>query len=658
MVRFGKDVCGNLELALHKEWLETNGLGGYASSTIVGLNTRRYHGLLVAAAHPPAGRHVLLSKIDETMVRGDTEFALGANQYPGVIFPSGYELLEEFRLDPFPIFVYAADGLRLEKTVFMVHGQNATVITYALLESPERITLRLRPLLAGRDHHHLIRAQDTPAAFVEEGEGVLRFVPCGHAPDLWLAHTKGRFHSAGDWYYDFGYERERERGLDYGEDLYNPGHLEVHLAPGQEVSLVAAPGAAPQVIPQEAAQAERERRAGLAAAAPEDPLGRALHRATDHFLVQRGETTHSIIAGYHWFADWGRDALIALPGLTLVTGRYEHARGVLRAFAENCYQGIIPNHFPDAAGEPAYNTVDASLWFVHAVRRYYDYTRDLDFVGDHMLPVLDEIMTWYTKGTLYNIGVTPDGLLSAGAQGVQLTWMDAKVGDWVVTARWGKPVEINALWYNALKHMEHLCEKLGRRRGRRECAGRARRVKAAFAEAFWNDEAGCLYDCLNDDGPDASVRPNQIFAVSLPYRLLPQQRQQQVVAAVQRHLLTPLGLRSLSPLDDRYAGRCEGSVWSRDAAYHQGTVWAWLMGPFVSAYVRAHGRTAQAKAAARDMLNGFEEHLTEAGLGLVSEIFDGDEPHLPRGCIAQAWSVAELLRALVEDIGLPLPRRR
>jgi len=652
MIRFGKDVCGDPALALSREWLETNGLGGFASSTIIGLNTRRYHGLLVAAAQPPVDRLVLLSKIDETIVQGGVELDLGANQYPGTIYPVGYELLQEFRLDPFPVFTYAAEGLRLEKTVFMVHGQNATVITYALLEGPRRVGLRLRPFLAGRDYHGLVHAPDTPAASVAKGEGLVQFVPCGHAPGLWLAHTKGIFRAGGDWYYNFEYERERERSLDYAEDLYTPGHLEVHLAPGQEVSLVAAFGDPPDVNPAQAAHAERQRRSALARGAPDHVLGAALYPATDHFLVRRGDSGRSIIAGYHWFADWGRDALIALPGLTLITGRYDDARAVLLAFAENRYQGIIPNHFPDVGGQPAYNAADASLWFIQAVRRYYDYARDLDFVREQMLPVLDEIMDWYTKGTLYSIHATPDGLLYAGAHGMQLTWMDAKVGDWVVTPRWGKPVEINALWYNALKHMEHLCGKLGRRQQTSEYARRARQAKASFNQLFWNQEAACLYDCVSDEGRDASIRPNQILAVSLPYSPLSQERQRQVVATVQQHLLTPLGLRSLSPLDGRYAGRYEGPPWSRDGAYHQGTVWSWLMGPFLSAYLKAHGRTAEAKATAQGMLAGFEQHLCEAGLGLVSEIFDGDEPHLARGCIAQAWSVAELLRALVEDIGV------
>ncbi|MFQ6131292.1 MAG: amylo-alpha-1,6-glucosidase [Armatimonadota bacterium] len=652
MVRFGRDVCRDPALSLHREWLETNGLGGFASSTIAGLNTRRYHGLLVAATHPPVGRLVLLNKVEETIVCGDVELALGANQYPGVIHPTGHELLEQFRLDPFPVFTYAAEGVRLEKTVFMVHGQNATVVGYALLEAPQSATLYLRPLLSGRDYHHLVRAQDTPAAAVAEARGLLCFAPCGHAPGLWLAYTEGAFRTGGAWYYDFQYERERERGLDHQEDLYSPGHVEAHLEPGQRVSLLAAFGEAPNINPEQAAEFERRRRAALSSGEPDDALGAALYRATDHFVVRRGKR-RSIIAGYHWFADWGRDALIALPGLLLVTGRYGDAREVLSAFADRRHQGIIPNNFADAGDEPAYNSVDASLWFIHAVRRYYDYALDLDFIRDHMLPVVEDIVHWYTRGTLYGIQATPDGLLRAGAQGVQLTWMDAKVGDWVVTPRWGKPVEVNALWYNALKHVEYLCKKLGLRQQSREYGRRARQAKAAFNQVFWNPEAGCLYDCVSDRGPDASMRPNQILAVALPYSLVAQQRQRQIVAAVQQHLLTPMGLRSLSPLDDRYVGRYQGDVRSRDAAYHQGTVWPWLLGPFLAAYVKAHGRTPEAKARAREMLAGFEQHLCEAGLGLVSEIFDGDEPHLPKGCIAQAWSVGELLRALVEDVGVP-----
>ena len=391
-----------------------------------------------------------------------------------------------------------------------------------------------------------------------------------------------------------------------------------------------------------------------------DSLVCDLVSAADQFLVRRGEN-HTVMAGYHWFTDWGRDTMISLPGLTVIPGRFEQARQILLAFAQHCDQGMLPNRFPDAGEAPEYNTVDATLWFFQAVYSYVTRTSDYEFVRDRLYRTLSDILQWHLRGTRYGIGVDGDGLLSSGVPGVQLTWMDAKVGDWVVTPRHGKPVEIQALWYNALRVMEHLANKLGDPENAQRQSWHARKASRSFNEKFWNSEKQCLYDCISEDTRDPAIRPNQIFAASLPFSMLPQDRMRQVVDTVTRHLLTPVGLRSLSPEDPAYRGRYRGGPAERDAAYHQGTVWPWLLGPYLTARVRAGGEARGTREEASALLAGMREHILDAGLGTISEIFDGDPPHEPKGCIAQAWSVAEILRCAVEDLALtafPVPGRR
>jgi glycogen debranching enzyme len=613
----------DLDRARKLEWLETNGLGGYASSTVCGMNTRRYHGLLVAALKPPVGRMVLLSKIEETVIADGERYELGVNQYPGAVHPRGDRWLEEFRLAPFPVFLYRVAGREIEKRVYMARGSNTVVVEYELRGAP--CGLELRPLIAFRDYHATMRRNDALDSRLEIGDGVVGVRPYEGCPGLRFAHGGGEVGHSEDWYFDFEYERERERGLDYREDLFQPFVLRYRLS--GEVRVVVSTDAKPQAP-------RREKGCG-----PQGLVER-LKAASDAYLVKRGEG-HTVIAGYHWFADWGRDTMIALPGLTLAAGRFQEARGILREFARSVDQGMLPNRFPDAGETPEYNTVDATLWFFEAARAYAEASGDWAFVREELLPVFEDIAAWHVRGTRYGIRVDEDGLLACGEPGVQLTWMDAKVGDWVVTPRHGKPVEIQALWYNALRILESLGG--GGRYG--EMAGKARE---SFEAQFWNKDAGCLFDVVDGPARDGSIRPNQLFAVSLAYPLLEGGRARMVVDRVERELLTPMGPRSLSPHDPRYRGRYEGGVWERDSAYHQGTVWPWLMGPFVTAYLRVHGGTDAARAQVRRWLREFEAHLEEAGLGHVSEIADGDSPHTPRGCIAQAWSVAELLRAAQE----------
>ena len=645
----GKEICRDLDQAIDREWLETNGIGGFACSTIIGLNTRRYHGLFVPALNPPHGRFVALSKVDEILtLPGVGTFELSSNSYFGAIHPHGYRYLEHFRSDPFPVFTYRLNDLLLEKQVFMVHGQNITAITYGPVDRP--LSLKLKPLTAFRDYHHITRQNHLLNSEVEVQEGQICFQPYDELPPLYISHN-GQFQSGGDWYYNFEYAVESYRGLDSQEDLYCPGELTFDLAPGQTAQLLISlePNNCNQIDDLRQKEIARRNRAIKSAPVNDPPLNH-LTLSADAFLVKRRDGLSTIIAGYPWFTDWGRDTMISLPGLTLVTGRFDEARDILSAFARSCDQGMIPNRFPDHGEMPDYNSVDATLWYVHAVDRFLAYTSDYDFVQKNLWSVLREIIHWFVNGTRYNIHLDDDGLLYAGEPGVQLTWMDAKIDDWVVTPRQGKPVEINALWYNALCVMRDLANTFGEPKRSAEYANLANQTAHQFANAFWNPDLQCLYDCLTEQGPDPAIRPNQIFALSLPHRMLDTDRERSILSVIERELLTPYGLRSLAPSDPAYIGTYGGDPHSRDGAYHQGTVWGWLIGPFISAWVRIYKNDPDVHTTAKRMLLPLSSHLQEAGLGHISEIFDGDAPHASRGCFAQAWSTAEVLRAFVEDV--------
>jgi predicted glycogen debranching enzyme len=654
VIEFGEEVCRDLNAATAREWLETNGLGGFASSTLVGLNTRRYHGLLVAATRPPVGRSVLLSKLEETLVVGGRRYELSANKYGEAVHPQGHRLMTRFRLDPFPVFTYRVEGFELEKSVVMLHAENTTCVRYVLrrreADSEADVQLEVRPLLAFRDYHALTHENGSLDSRVRVEEGLLTVAPYEGLPALHLAHEGGEVEASGYWYRNFTYAEEQARGLDSAEDLYSPFALKFDLCGRGEVSVVASTERRDAARAVELIRAEVERREAVLKSAPsDDEVMRALAAAADQYVVAR-DGRKTVIAGYHWFGDWGRDTMLALPGLTLVTGRFDVARSILAEFARHVSQGMLPNRFTEAGEAPEYNTVDATLWFFEAVRAFVAYTGDAEFVRAHLYAVLKDIIDWHVRGTRYGIHVDADGLLATGAQGAQLTWMDAKVGDRVITPRRGRPVEIQALWYNALRVSEELARTSGFSADARSFSAMAERTRDSFNARFWNEKAGCLYDVIDGEEHDASLRPNQIFAVSLRHSMLTAERARGVVEVVGRELLTPYGLRSLAPSDPRYSGRYGGGPAERDAVYHQGTVWAWLVGPFVTAYLKVHGRTPAAVAHARLLLEPLTLHLKEACLGHVSEIFDGNAPHAPRGCVAQAWSAAELLRALVEDV--------
>jgi len=505
MIDLDQQSCRN-------EWLETNGIGGFSSSTVIGLNTRRYHGLLTAATKPPVGRLVLLSKLEETLVIDGRRYELSTNQYPGVIHPQGFNYQTGFRLDPFPTFTYEIEGLQIEKSVFMVQGENTTVVQYELKSAPSSdIKLEIRPLIAFRDYHSTTHENSALNPNFETEATQTTFRPYSDLPPLHLAHDPAAVDANGFWYRNFQYAIEQERGLDFAEDLFSPCAFTFDLTAKSKINIVAS------TTRHEVSDADRYRIAEVERRATVDQANTfvtLLKTAADQFVVAR-EEGETVIAGYHWFADWGRDTMIALPGLTLVNGRWDIARNILAKFATHVDKGMLPNRFPDAGEAPEYNTVDATLWFFEAVRSFLQYTGDYEFVRTKLYAVLQDIVEWHIKGTRYQIHVDDDGLLFSGEPGVQLTWMDAKVGDWVVTPRYGKPVEIQALWYNALRVMEQLADKFEQPNARQQYGAMADKARTSFNELFWNEEAGCLFDVVNGASRDASIRPNQVIAISL-----------------------------------------------------------------------------------------------------------------------------------------------
>jgi predicted glycogen debranching enzyme len=649
MVELGTAVCSDFNTSSSREWLETNGIGGYASSSVAGANTRRYHGLLVAATRPPLGRMVLLSKFEETVSIDGEQFELSCNQYPGVVHPDGYKHLVSFRLDPFPVWTFMVAGIEIERKLFMAYGENTTVVVWSVKNKKAKIALELKPLIAFRDHHHL-RHEDTEFMLDPVVEkGLVSLKPYSDLPTLYLAHNAAKIEPHGDWYRNFEYAIEQERGFDFTEDLFQP--LSLHFDLTSDATVIASTETRQIGMASKLKSSEIARRKDLIETSEAaDDFTAQLVLAADQFIVSRG-TGKTVIAGYHWFSDWGRDTMIALPGLTLSTGRPEIAKSILTEFSKHISDGMLPNRFPDAGETPEYNTVDATLWFFEAIRSYTKATGDLEFVREMLYDKLVDIIEWHIRGTRYNIHLDTDGLLYAGETGVQLTWMDAKIGGWVVTPRTGKAVEIQALWYNALCVMNDLATRFVDAENQPKYFEMAAIARDSFNGQFWNVDDQCLFDVIDRAERDASIRPNQIFAVSLSHSMLDAARSQKVVDRVESELLTPVGLRSLSPKDPRYVPIYIGSPGTRDAAYHQGTVWAWLIGGFVDAYRKVHSDDPQLNKKVDEIHAGFRSHLTEAMVGQISEIFDGDDPNAPRGCAAQAWSVAEILR-----VNTPTPK--
>ncbi|AEH61232.1 glycogen debranching enzyme [Methanosalsum zhilinae DSM 4017] len=639
---------------LRKEWIVTNGLGGYASSTITGANSRTYHGLLVAAMNPPVDRILLLSSVDEIIEINGELYHLAVHKYPDTVYPEGYRYLNSVSFNPFPVYTYNLGNARISKHIFMVHGQNTTIIEYQIdgVCDNDSISMKLLPLINTRNFHHTARSNDN---IFKQTAGSFRTEITNGNVSFQLSSNAGYF-PAGNWYYDFEYEHELERGNFYTEDNYNPGYFEKSsLTNGSHIFLVASTEHIPDINSEDIEilyRKEIERLIDIERKCSyKDNIISKLYPAADSFIVQRKSTgSNTVIAGYHWFSDWGRDSMISLPGLTLVTGRFEEASSILTTFSKYCRRGLIPNRFPDHSKDmPAYNTVDAPLWFIHAAGRYFEYTGDGNLIED-IWSTIKEILYYYTHGTDNGIIMDSDGLIRHNDQ---LTWMDAKIGVNAVTPRAGKACEINALWYNALNTALFISDNL--QLDIEFNADDLHMIRENFSKMFWNTHEKCLFDFIDDRKEtsiikDPSIRPNQLFAVSLPYTMLTHKQNCQIVKKVEQELLTPVGIRTLSPGDSGYTGIYSGNIWTRDAAYHNGTVWPWLMGAYISAYTRVNNYSDQSIAYSEQLLQGLDGHLYQAGVGTISEIFDGDPPHDPKGCISQAWSVAEIMRAYIEDI--------
>ena len=665
------------EQLLTREWLVTNGLGGYASGTVSGVSTRRYHGLLISALPAPHGRTLLLAHLSEQirLENGRIVRLSGEERSAGTLQMYGAEYLEDFWLDSgIPVWRFRIAGLLLEKRVYMSHEQNTVYIRYQLLSGDGPVRLKLLPSVHFRSHDaHVSTPLPEPFTLTSCNDRYELSANSDLPPLRMLLHgQRPAFTIERKLVPELIYRIEQSRGYESSGDLLSPGYFRADLCQDHDVTLVASTEKWERICampPDEAWETEKQRRQSLIAAAhpaARSGMGAELVLAADQFLVRpaariqddavaraSGGEARTVIAGYHWFTDWGRDTMISLEGLALVTGRHAEAGYILRTFAHHVRDGLIPNLFPEGETGGLYHTADATMWFFHALDRYLDVTGERATLS-LLLPKLRDIIQRHLAGTRFGIGVDPqDGLLRQGAEGYQLTWMDAKVGDWVVTPRRGKAVEINALWYNALRLLEKWLGEAGDVGEAAEMAKHADRVYESFNNRFWYDEGGYLYDVLDgEDGDDSACRPNQVFAISLPHPVLVRERWELVLDVVQDRLLTPMGLRSLAPGHPDYKPIYNGDLRARDAAYHQGTVWGWLIGPFIDAWLKTYPDDS---ATARDFLMGFQDHLGEASVGSISEIFDAEAPYWPRGCIAQAWSVAEALRCWVKTAATDSP---
>ena len=672
------DADKNLpENLLDREWLVTNGLGGYASGTLAGAVTRRYHGLLIAALPAPLGRVVMWNHISDALrfPDGETISIAGEERAGGLLHVYGADHLREFRLeDGLPVWTYQVRDIILEKRVLMPHLQNTVHISYRVIEGDSQVGLELRPAFHFRHHEILVNKGAAGPYKLTAVDSRFEIAPARPKfPTLRMKMYGGKpaFTIAATNVPQVVYRVEHSRGYASEGELWSPGYFHVGLANDRTATLVASTEKweiVEVLNPLQALSAERERRARLLESADERAargFGAELTYASDQFVITpagrieeaarahaAGDEVRTVIAGYHWFTDWGRDTMISLEGLTLTTGRWLEAGYILRTFAYYVRDGLIPNMFPDGAKQGLYHTTDATLWFFHALHRYLEASNDVTTLR-LLLPILTDIAEHHIRGTKFNIHVDPeDGLLAQGEEGYQLTWMDAKMGDWVVTPRRGKAVEINALWYNALRLLANWLRQAGDDHGVARYEEQADKARASFNERFWYNEGGYLYDVVDCNGQkgsyDISCRPNQLFAISLDHPVLEEARWSSVLDVAEKKLVTPVGLRSLAPDDPEYKPIYSGDLRSRDGAYHQGTVWAWLIGPFIDAWLRVH--PADYKGA-RKFLNTFPQHLSDNGVGTISEVFDASDPHFAGGCIAQAWSVAEVLRCWVKTEG-------
>ena len=657
-IELPREMCTLYPRASRMEWLLTNGTGGFAMGTVAGSNTRRYHGLLVASLHPPVARIVTLSRLEETVLTPRGAVPLSVNQYPNTLYPDGYTRLVRFCLDDGPVWTWSVDGVDVERRVLLVQGAQTVVVRYA---SSAPVRLRVEPLLAFRDYHGLTRRNPEAWTGFEEqaapGGRMVRFQAYAGLPSLHITHGGGPFTGAPTWHENVEYLEELERGLDFREDLLLPGSFELEVAPGRPAVVAATVESAARTNLQMLGGLFRRSEPGVRPSPAARPVRRAddlaegrarLERAAEAYLVRRADRSATIIAGYPWFTDWGRDTMISLPGLLVARGQLELAREVLEGFLAHLDGGLVPNRFPDAAGPAEYNTVDATLFMFQAVHAWERAGGSPTFIRDLFYPAACAIVDAHLRGTHHGIRVDPkDGLLVAGGPGTNLTWMDARVNDLPVTPRHGKPVEVNALWYNALRLSERWARQLGDGPRARSFGREADLVASAFDRAFWNDARRCCFDVILPEGPDARLRPNQLFAVGLPFPLLDGRRRAMVLEAVESALVTPVGLRTLARGDPGYRPAYRGAPSERDAAYHQGLVWPWLVGPYVDALFAVRGDSAETRSRARGAIGSLVGRMETGCLGQLSECFEPEPPFRPVGAPAQAWSVAEVLRVLV-----------
>ncbi|OEK07791.1 glycogen debranching protein [Flavivirga aquatica] len=655
-VHFGRETTGDLSIAEKKEWIITNGIGGYGSGSIAGSITRGYHGLMVASLHPPIDRKLMLTKLDEVLIYRNTAYDLTTNRWDsGSVSPKGYRNIESFTLErSIPCWRYACADAVFEKRLWMVHGKNTTYVSYTLVSAEEPVSLKVSALVNNRTFHNTGQVP-WPIEVDSISDGVKITTHDNDALPLTIKMQGATVSPKNELYKNFYLPVEVTRGLNSNDTHVHAADFEVTIQQGQTVLFL---GTAEEDTDfdltaydnkkqQETAILDQWQQLRKSQKKEQPNWVKQLVLAADQFVVNRSTEPNStagksIIAGYHWFGDWGRDTMISLPGLTLSTGRHEDAGPILETFSHYINEGMLPNRFPNAADTPEYNTIDATLWFFQAIRTYFETTEDKELLG-RLYPKLQEIIDWHIKGTRYGIQVDPnDNLLRGGQDGIQLTWMDAKVGDKVITPRIGKPIEVNALWYNALKAMVLFADILEKPSNQYKTM--AASTKKGF-ERFWNEEKGYCFDVLDGpNGNEALLRPNQLFVVSLPESPLSTKQQKQIVDICSETLLTSHGLRSLANFEQEYIGIYTGNQYQRDSAYHQGTVWGWLIGPFIHAHLKIYKNTYSAQR----FLKPFKDHLQGDGLGTISEIFDGDAPFTPKGCVAQAWSVGQILQVYDE----------
>jgi predicted glycogen debranching enzyme len=673
-ITFSEDTLSQFEESIKNEWLITNGLGGYASSTVLGLNTRKYHALLVAALRPPGERTVILSKLDEDVNVGGKVYQLGANDFGQDIYPQGYKFLKSFSVSPFPTYIYSAGDTEVKKTVFLLNEKNCSVAFYEFVNKSmdNDSTIQIYPLISFRNFNYVINRNESPLWLNQtQKDNEVELTYNNPSAAVILRAVGGTFASNAIWINGILYREEQNRGEASRDESYQPGRFEFKIPKNSAVkfAIVATVndnheealktlddiGSNVSDIENALDWEVKRRESNLAGfynshsqIQGNDELS-WLFQAANDFIVKGTNNRRFIIAGYQWFGSWGRDSFVSLPGLMLTTGRFKEAKDVILDFTRYCKRGLIPNLIDDKTGEPLYNTVDGTLWYVNSILQYLKYTGDYEFLKN-LWPILNDIIENHRMGTMNDIRVDSDGLL---AHGPQLTWMDAVVNGVPVTPRSGKAVEVQALWYNTLRTLQFLAEKFDEKHIADDYSHMAEKAKLSFNEKFWDPEKNYLCDVIDEYGhPDFSVRPNQIIAGALDFKLIDNEKANHVVDFVQAELLTHVGLRTLSPKDPRYKAKYEGGRESRDNAYHSGTIWPWLTGPFTTAYLKAKGYSDYNLkfASEKFIMPLLSEQITRGGLGSISEICDGDPPHLPRGCIAQAWSVAEPLRAYIEDV--------